>query len=193
MWIFNEQLIDYLAYNGQNLVRGRIWTVVTSLFIHSDFSHLIGNIIFLYIFGTTIENELNWEWLLYPFLFGGIVSFLISGFFYDPAVYLVGASAAIFTLTAMVMLLKPLKFSFYFLMPLGLVAMIYFTYNLLAVYMGAQGNISYLGHIIGFIIGLPLGIIKSEEWRKNLLITGGLFLIYLVIVWFLFPSLGFII
>ena len=75
---------------------------------------------------------------------------------------------------------------------LGLVAIIYFTYNLLAVYMGAQGNISYIGHIIGFIIGLPLGIIKSEEWSKNLLITGGLFLIYLVIVWLLFPSLGLI-
>jgi membrane associated rhomboid family serine protease len=193
MWIFNEQLIDFLAYNGENLARGRVWTVITSLFIHSDFSHLIGNMIFLYIFGSTIENELGWEWLLYPFLFGGILSFLISGFFYDPAVYLVGASAAIFTLTAMVMLLKPLKFSFYFLMPLGLVAMIYFTYNLLAVYMGAQGNISYLGHIIGFIIGLPLGIIKSKEWGKNLLITGGLFLVYLVIVWLLFPSLGFII
>lgn len=193
MWIFNEQLIDYLAYNGENLARGRVWTVVTSLFIHSDFSHLFGNMIFLYIFGTTIENELNWEWLVYPFLFGGILAFLISGFFYNPAVYLVGASAAIFTLTAMVMLLKPLKFSFYFLMPLGLVAIIYFTYNLLAVYMGAQGNISYIGHIIGFIIGLPLGIIKSEEWSKNLLITGGLFLLYLVIIWLLFPSLGLVI
>jgi membrane associated rhomboid family serine protease len=193
MWIFNEHLIDYLAYNGENLARGRVWTLITSLFVHSDFSHLIGNMIFLYIFGTTIENELKWEWVLYPFLFGGILSFLISGFFYDSAVYLVGASAAIFTLTAMVMLLKPLKFSFFFLMPLGLVAMIYFTYNLLAVYMGAQGNISYLGHIIGFIIGIPLGIINSEEWSKNLLITGGLFLIYLVIVWLLFPSLGFII
>ena len=154
MWIqTNEQVIDYLAYNGENLLQGKIWTIITSLFIHSDFSHLFGNMIFLYIFGTTIENELNWKWVVYPFILGGVLSFLISGFFYDPYVYLVGASAAIFTLTAMVMLLKPLKFSFYFLMPLGLVAIVYFSYNLLAVYMGSQGNVSYIGHIIGFCIG----------------------------------------
>lgn len=193
MWIqTNEQVIDYLVYNGENLLQGKIWTIITSLFIHSDFSHLFGNMIFLYIFGSTIENELNWKWVVYPFLLGGVLSFLISGFFYDPSVYLVGASAAIFTLTAMVMLLKPLKFSFYFLMPLGLVAIVYFSYNLLAVYMGSQGNVSYIGHIIGFCIGLPLGIAKSKDWNKNLLITGGLFVIYLLIVWFLFPSLGII-
>ncbi|MBT8172005.1 rhomboid family intramembrane serine protease [Candidatus Bathyarchaeota archaeon] len=188
----NEQIIDYLVLNGENLLKGRVWTLVTSLFIHSDFSHLFGNMIFLYIFGTTIENELDWKWLLFPFLGGGVVSFLISGFFYDPSIYLVGASAAIFTLTAMVMLLKPLKFSFCFLMPLGLVAIIYFSYNLVAIYMGSQGNISYIGHIIGFCIGLPLGILKSKEWPKNLLISGGLFLIYLLIVWLIFPSLGII-
>lgn len=193
MWIqTNEQVIDYLVYNGENLLQGKIWTIITSLFIHSDFSHLFGNMIFLYIFGSTIENELNWKWVVYPFLLGGVLSFLISGFFYDPSVYLVGASAAIFTLTAMVMLLKPLKFSFYFLMPLGLVAIVYFSYNLLAVYMGSQGNVSYIGHIIGFCIGLPLGIAKSKDWNKNLLITCGLFVIYLLIVWFLFPSLGII-
>lgn len=75
-------------------------------------------------------------------------------------------------------------------MPLGLVAIIYFTYNFLVVYMGSQGNVSYIGRIIGFLIGVPFGIASSKDWGKNLLITAGLFLIYLLIVWILLPSMG---
>ena len=190
-WFFaSDQIIDYLAFSGENLLKGRVWTIFTSLFIHSGITHLFGNMIFLYVFGNTLENELGEKWTLLPFFIGGTASFLLSSIFYDPAIYLIGASAAIFTLTAIIMLLKPLKFSFSFLMPLGLVAVIYFTYNLLAVYMGSQGNVSYIGHIIGFVIGVPFGIASSKDWGKNLLITAGLFLIYLLIVWILLPSIG---
>ncbi len=185
-WILaTNQIIDLLAYSGQNLLKGRIWTPFTALFLHGNLAHLIGNMIFLYIFGNTLENELGETWMLVPFFIGGISSFLISTIFYDPTTYQIGASAAIFTLTAVIMLVKPLKFSFYFLMPQGLVAIIYFTYNLLAVQYGFQGNISYIGHVIGFTIGIPFGIVASKDWVKNLLITGGLFLIYLVILWIL--------
>ena len=190
-WFFaNDQIIDYLAFSGENLLKGRVWTILTGLFLHSDLTHLLGNIIFLYIFGNTLENELGEKWILLPFFIGGTASFLLSSAFYDPTIYMIGASAAIFTLTAIIMLLKPLKFSFYFLMPLGLVAIIYFTYNLLAVSMGSQGNVSYIGHIIGFVIGVPFGIVSSKDWGKNLLITAGLFMIYLLIVWILLPSIG---
>ncbi len=190
-WFFvNDQVMDYLAFSGENLQKGRIWTIVSSLFLHGDFTHLFGNMVFLYIFGNTIENELGEKWLLVPFFCGGIGSFIISVMFYDPSILLIGASAAIFTLTAMVMLLKPLKFSFYFLMPLGLVALIYFSYNLLAVYMGTQGNVAFIGHIIGFSIGVPFGIACNKDWFKNLLITSGLFIIYLLVIWFLLPSLS---
>ena len=190
-WFFaNDQIIDYLAFSGENILKGRVWTVLTGLFLHSDLTHLLGNIIFLYIFGNTLENELGEKWILLPFFIGGTASFFLSSAFYDPTIYMIGASAAIFTLIAIIMLLKPLKFSFYFLMPLGLVAIIYFTYNLLAVSMGSQGNVSYIGHIIGFAIGVPFGIASNKDWGKNLLITAGLFMIYLLIVWILLPSIG---
>jgi len=190
-WFFvNDQVMDYLAFSGENLQKGRIWTLVSSLFLHGDFTHLFGNMVFLYIFGNTIENELGDKWVLIPFFIGGVVSFLLSTLFYDPTVPMIGASAAIFTLTAIVMLLKPLQFSFYFLMPLGLVAIIYFSYNLLAVQMGMQGNVSYVGHIIGFSIGVPFGIASSKDWHKNLLITALLFTIYLAVIWILLPIIG---
>jgi membrane associated rhomboid family serine protease len=186
----SDQIVDYLVFSGDNLLKGRIWTVITGLFLHADPTHLIGNMVFFYIFGNTIEKELGDKWVLIPFFVGGVASFLLSTLFYEPTVSMVGASAAIFTLTAIVMLLKPLQFSFYFLMPLGLVAIIYFSYNLLAVQMDMQGNISYIGHIIGFSIGVPFGIASSKEWHKNLLITALLFIIYLIIIWIVLPAIG---
>jgi len=189
-WFFDlGQSIEFVAFSGENLLKGRIWTLFSALFLHSDLTHLLGNMIFLYIFGNTIEKELNQKWVLYPFFIGGVVSFVLSTLFFTPSILMIGASAAIFTLTAIVMLLKPLQFSFYFLMPLGLVAIVYFSFNLIAVDMGLQGNISYIGHIIGFLVGVPFGIASSKDWHKNLLITAGLFGIYIVIVWFLFPTI----
>lgn len=188
-YLGNEQTLGYFAFSEESFLNGRVWTLFTGLFLHSDVAHLLGNMIFLYIFGNTLENELGDNWMLLPFFVGGTTSFLLSTFFYDPTTTMIGASAAIFTLTAVVMLLKPLKFSFFFLMPLGLVAIIYFIYNLVAFNMGSQGNISYIGHVIGFSVGVPFGIASSEDWHKNLVITAGLFLVYLLIVSFLIPSI----
>jgi hypothetical protein len=65
----------------------------------------------------------------------------------------------------------------------------HFTHNVLAVYFGEQSNIAYISHIIGFLIGIPFGAAWSKNFAKNLLITAGLFLIYLTIVIFLVPLL----
>jgi len=192
LWWFtgpSDLATEYLAFSGESLLQGRLWTVFTGLFLHGDLVHLVGNMLFLYVFGNTLENELKTGKTLLAFFVGGILAYLLGFFFYEPSTYLIGASAAIFTLAAVVMLVKPLKFSFLFLMPQGLVAMIYFAYNVLAVYFGEQGNIAYISHIIGFIIGIPFGIAWSKEFFKNLLITLGLFLIYLVIVLVLVPYL----
>lgn len=189
-WLLaDEQSIDMLAFSTENLLYAKIWTPITALFIHSDPAHLIGNMVFFYVFGNTIEKELDYKWVLIPFFVGGIASFLLSIPFFETSTLMIGASAAIFTLTAIVMLLKPLKFSFYFLMPLGLVAIIYLVYNLIAINMGAQGNISYIGHVIGFLVGIPFGIASNKNWHKNLLIAAILFGIYFLITWLILPTI----
>jgi len=173
-----------LYFSGENLARGYFWTPITSLFIHASPMHLIGNIMFLYVFGSTLEKEIGSAKMVAAFFLGGILSFILSLHFYGFSAIMVGASAAIFTLIAMVMLIKPLKFSWLFFMPLGLVAIIYFLYNVFIVYLGiGENSVSYWGHIIGFLIGVPFGIAWSRgRWKRNLLITIGLLAIYLLLV-----------
>jgi hypothetical protein len=57
-------------------------------------------------------------------------------------------------------------------MPLGLVAILCFTYNVLLVYsvgvIGYSENVTYWSHIIGFIIGIQFEIAWNHgKWRKK--------------------------
>jgi len=181
--------LSYLAFSGENLIQGKVWTPITALFLHADPMHLAGNMIFLFVFGNTLEKEIGSKKTLAAFLIGGILSFLLSTYFYDPGTPLIGASAAIFTLTSIVMLVKPLKFSLLFLMPQGLVAILYFIYNVAAVHFEVQGNVAFISHIIGFILGIPLGIAWSKDWKKNLAITFGLLVVFYILQIFLLQIL----
>jgi membrane associated rhomboid family serine protease len=184
-----DVILEYLAFSGENLLKGRAWTLITSLFLHADILHLAGNMLFLYIFGNTIEEELGAAKTLGAFFVGGIITFPLSLLFYDWATPLIGASAAIFTLAAIVMLIKPLKLSIFLFMPQGLVAILYFVYNALAVYSGTEGNVAYIAHIIGFAIGMPFGLAWSKTWLKNLLITIALLAVYIIVVTILIPAI----
>jgi membrane associated rhomboid family serine protease len=182
-WTADPAFVDaYLVFSLKNLLAGRVWTAVTAIFIHANLVHLIGNMIFLYVFGNTIESVSNSKQMATAFFLGGILSFPLSIPFFPPDATFVGASAAIFTLAAVVMLLKPLRFSLLLLMPVGLVAVLYFVYNAVAVYYHFQGDVAYVSHIIGFAIGLPMGILWSAQWKRNLLISIGLLLVYFVLV-----------
>jgi membrane associated rhomboid family serine protease len=187
-WLSNPDFIfQYLAFSGNNLLMGKVWTLITSLLLHGDILHLAGNMLFLYVFGNTMEEELGATKTLGTFFFGGIVSFLLSLLFYDPATPLIGASAAIFTLSAIIMLIKPLKFSILFFMPQGLVAILYFVYNAIAVYSDAGGNVAYIAHLIGFAVGIPFGMAWSKNWLKNLLISIALLIVFLIVAAFMIP------
>jgi membrane associated rhomboid family serine protease len=190
VWLLGDvQLEENLAFSTNSLVQGKVWTLVTALFVHADIFHLAGNMIFLYAFGNALEKEVGTAKTYLAFFAGGVLSLLLGVFFYDPNVYLIGASAAIFTLTAVVLLVKPLKFSFIFFMPLGLVALIYIIYNIVAVQTGVEGNVAYVSHVIGFAVGIPMGAMWSKNLVRNLLITLGLLILYLFIVFLLIPYL----
>lgn len=162
--------------------------------IHGDLVHLIGNMLFLYVFGNTLEDEFGAEKTLTVFFIGGILSFIVSAFFYGLETVMIGASAAIFTLMAIVMLTKPLKFSWLFFMPLGLVAFLYLLFNIAATYYEVGGNVGYLAHIIGFLIGFPFGMPWSRgKWVRNLLITILILIAYLFIMTLLMSILNLLI
>jgi membrane associated rhomboid family serine protease len=142
--------------------------------------------LFLFVFGNTLEDEFGADKTLGVFFLGGVLSFIISAFCYGMKTIMIGASAAIFTLMAVVMLTKPLKFSWLFLMPLGLVAILYLLFNIAAAYYLKDGTVGYLAHVIGFLVGFPFGMAWSRgKWIRNLLITILVLIAYALLLSFL--------
>jgi membrane associated rhomboid family serine protease len=176
-----------LVFSFNNLMQGRYWTLLTALFIHGSILHLFGNMLFLFVFGGTLQNNIGSGRYLMVFLTGGLTGFVLSLPFVAPDAGMLGASAAIFAVAACVMLVRPLKFSWLFLAPQGLVAIVYFLYNVLVVYdprliPGYDPQVGYIAHIIGFVTGIPFGIAWSNNWKKNFLITLLLLGIYVAIL-----------
>jgi rhomboid family protein len=192
LWAWNQDTTfvgQNLVFSQDNLLAGRVWTLVTALFVHASPLHLFGNMLFLFVFGNTLEKMIGRNYHLIVFFLGGFTAFLLSMLFFAPDTGMLGASAAIFTLAACVMLMKPLKFSWLFLAPQGLVAIIYFVYNAVLVYdptlipgLGYDPSVAYIAHIIGFTFGVPFGISWSPQWKKNILITLGLLGIYVAVL-----------
>jgi rhomboid family protein len=176
-----------LIFSLSNLEKGRVWTPVVALFVHANVFHLVGNMLFLFVFGNTLEKSVGPQKLLAIFFTGGFLSFILGPAFLPRGTGMLGASAAIFALAGSVMLVRPLKFSWLFLAPQGLIAIIYFIYNVVIVYEksripGYDPQVAYIAHIIGFLTGIPFGIALSEHWKRNLLITLLLLGVYLAIV-----------
>jgi len=88
-----------LNYGQVNLYvfQGAYWQLFTSIFIHASIPHIVGNMLFLFIFGLRGEEMFSLPEYLGIYLVGGVVGNILSLAF-GPLFVSVGASGAIFAL-----------------------------------------------------------------------------------------------
>ena len=92
-----EQLIHQFGMIPAEILEGKGWyTLITSMFLHGDFLHLLGNMLFLWIFADNIEAVAGHGRFLMYYLLGGLTAGLIHVAFnlYSP-IPTIGASGAI--------------------------------------------------------------------------------------------------
>lgn len=143
--------------------------VLTSMFLHGGWSHLIGNLWYLWIFGDNVEDVLGHAGFLVFYLLCGVVATLLH-YLTGPVaeVPTVGASGAIAAVLgayvvafprARVFTLLPL-FPFFRVVPLpaffllGLWFLFQFVLGLGALDTSGSGGIAFWAHIGGFAAGL---------------------------------------
>lgn len=178
-----------LAFSEYALMHGDYHTLLTGLFVHANPVHLIGNMLFLYVFGKGLEDEVGDKRTLNTFLTGGILSFILSIPFY-PGAEMVGASAAIFSVMAALLLCRRPKFALRFLSPTGPLIIVFFIFNIVAIQTGEGGNTAYVSHVLGFITGVVFGASWNKKWKESLLYTLLLLVIYIVLYNYIRMQLG---
>ena len=97
---FFETSTSIMATFGQlniAVIQGWYWQLFSSLFIHANITHLVGNMLFLLIFGLRVEELFNKGHYLVTYFASGLLGNLLS-LLLGPQVISVGASVPVETL-----------------------------------------------------------------------------------------------
>lgn len=162
--------------------RGQILTtLVTCQFLHGGWMHLLGNMLFLWIFGNNVEDRLGHVGYLLFYLVGGIVA-MLAHYAMSPTsvVPTIGASGAVATilgayaitwpharihaLLPLGILFIPLRMPAYFVLGFWFVSQL--LDGLLKWDVELSGGVAFFAHIGGFVFGaavMALGNSLREE------------------------------
>ena len=151
-----------------NIVAGKDWiTILTAMFMHGSWSHILGNMVFLWAFGPEIEDSMGRSRYLVFYLLGGLAA-TAAQIAAGPAstVPNLGASGAIAAVMGAFLVTYPhdrirsLLFIFVFVrvtyVPAVLLIGVWFLIqfvNLGAVGNAPAGGVAYAAHVGGFIFG----------------------------------------
>jgi membrane associated rhomboid family serine protease len=158
-----------------------ITTLVTSMFLHGGFVHLLGNMYFLFVFGDNVEDKLGrFRYLVAYFLCG--TGAVLLQWRQDPAslIPMIGASGAISGICALYMMMFPtVSFRwvfFLFFWPLFsiptnalMVVGLWFTQQyLMAVWTPAgAGGVAFWAHVGGFGTGILFFVLFGPRIRSR--------------------------
>ena len=169
--------------------RFHAWSIVTSMFLHGGWMHLIGNMWFLWIYGDNVEDVLGrWRYLLFYLLCGAAASGLHLVFNAESRLPTVGASGAIagvmgayllkFPHSRIVMLVPLVVFITTFEVPAAWVLLYWFVIQIFSGVgeMGRahlqEGGGAWFAHVGGFLAGMAL--IKLMRTEHSYQRRGGL-------------------
>ncbi|HQU84731.1 MAG TPA: rhomboid family intramembrane serine protease [Pyrinomonadaceae bacterium] len=138
---------------------------LSSMFMHGDFMHIFGNILFLFIFGDNIENLLGHiRYAAFYIVCGFAAAFAQVFMDSDSIIPMLGASGAISGVLGGYLLLFPKRrvraiiFNFLTEVPAFVALGIWIVFQIIQGYFSnpEQGGVAYAAHIGGFIAGLAL-------------------------------------
>jgi membrane associated rhomboid family serine protease len=161
-------------FAGHGHADSTLLTLLTSMFLHNGLAHLLGNMLFLWIFGDNVEEFFGHAGYLAFYLFCGAASGLTHILFnFHSTVPAVGASGAISGVMGAYILLFPrariLTLVLIFLVPLpafiilGYWFVLQFAAGVSSFGAAAIGGVAWWAHIGGFLTGLLITAFVNRE------------------------------
>jgi len=143
-----------------------LYQFFASMFMHADVWHLVGNMIFLWVFGNAVNDVLGHVGYLAFYLGGGLIAglgyVLLSG-----VAPVLGASGAISAVTGAFLVLLPrvrvtvvMFLPLIILMPFEISSLVFlalqFGWNLYASMAHSGGGVAYVAHASGYVFGIAV-------------------------------------
>jgi len=142
-------------------------TVISSMFMHGGWMHLLGNMLYLWIFGNNIEDAMGHAKFLIFYLLCGIIAALAHAIpDMQSTTPMIGASGAISGVLGAYLLLYPharvlvaIPFGFFIhtvRLPAGWVLAFWFILQLINSAVSGNEGVAWLAHVGGFVAGMVL-------------------------------------
>ncbi len=174
-FIYEFALIPFQVTS--NLSLGNMSDIFTSMFMHAGLTHILGNMLYLWIFGDNVEDSMGKGRFVFFYLLGGTVASLVH-IFTNPAstIPTVGASGAIAAVLGAYLVLYPrqrvvtlVPLGFFMrvtMLPASLVLgawfLLQFLQGILTLGGPDVGGVAFWAHIGGFITGVLLAKIFAK-------------------------------
>lgn len=184
-WVFLQELtygqrfVYMYSVIPARIAAGRSWgTILTAMFMHASWLHIIGNMIYFWAFAPEIEEALGRFRFLLFYLLGGVCAMVaqVAAAPYSRVPNL-GASGAIAAVMGAFLVTYPrdrIKTALFFLffiriafVPAALLIGFWFLLQLFSAGQVAQnvqqGGVAYMAHIGGFLFG----VLTARLWRRT--------------------------
>jgi membrane associated rhomboid family serine protease len=156
------------------VMEGWVWTFVTYMFVHDGITHILFNMLALFIFGIQVERYMgSREFLLFYFVTGTLAGVFSFGVYYftAPGVPLLGASGAIFAVQFAFAVLFPDSIIYLWgILPLRAPIMVlgFTAIELFSSISGRNKSVAHLTHLAGFGFAWLYFVIRFgiNPWKR---------------------------
>lgn len=179
--LFNIYAVDLITFLGVPshipLLMNRIWTLITYMFVHEGFLHLLFNMLWLYWFGQIFMQYFTGRTLGSLYVLGGLAGALLYVIAFNTIPYytgmergwMIGASAAVMAIVMGAAFYRPdVQLNLLFLGPVKIVYIAIFAFVLDFLSLGNPMNPG--GHV-AHIGGALLGYLFAIQYKKGKDIT----------------------
>jgi len=156
-----EETIYFLGLRPA-LLSQHPWTIISSMFVHGGFAHILFNMISLYFLGSFFIRAAGERSFLAVFFLGGLAGNILFALLANPSSTGIGASGAVFAIGGALAVIVPRVPVFIFFIPvpipLWVAIIIFFLLSFLPM-------IAWQAHLGGLLLGLAAGLIFRRRRR----------------------------
>ncbi len=168
-----KYISEFILFPG-NLIHGKVWCLVTSGFVHYDRTHLLFNMLGLFVFGYIVQRKMGFSKTLFIYFGSLMISMLcatvVYAAFLHKSVAIIGASGAVMGLMGVAVLMAPFSITYEMLLPIPtMVKGWLFLWADLKGFLGGENDgVSHLTHLFGFASVIILVYFLSDEDKRKL-------------------------
>jgi rhomboid protease GluP len=155
----NQMLVEYGQVNDLVINFGYYYQLFTSMFIHADLAHIVGNMLFLFIFGLRGEEMFSLPEYLSIYFLGGLTGNLLSLLLLSSATISVGASGAIFAMFGAAIIYARRSFR------QSIIGALIYAFFLL--FLSSGVGVNNFAHIGGLVTGLVIGYVLATRRKPE--------------------------